>query len=524
MSEEALISAVTAAVQAEARAAAHRLVLVAEVTARQCADEDDESAHQLIDGWALAKAQLSAACNLGPMAAAKQMRIAMALRTRLPRTAAVFATGSVSTTVIEAITWRTRLVTDPDAGALIDAAIAAEAADYGTRSEKGLIDAVDLWVEKFDPDAVVRSDAAAKDIYVEFDDKDDPNGVASFWGRLRVTDKKIVQQRLDDLAATVCADDPRPVRQRRADALATLATLGPQATRLTCQCANPECAGSGKDPRATAVVIYALTDRKPPAATGTPPPPARTVPPPNTPGPAAPDESEPGSPGSSECERDVPEVPGPSGPEAPAARTGPTPGVLLDGGIIPAGMLAELVATGATVTALPCMADLGTERRYRPSAALTAFVRTRYLTCAFPGCNRPAHRCDLDHVQPWPAGPTHPGNLAPTCREHHLVKTHHGWTPVMSADGTIAWTAPTGHTYRKAPGIAVLYPDHTVQVPVPRHRAVTPIAGHHPTAVLPTRRRTRAQDQAQRISAERTHNCEQRAREEAHNNSDPPPF
>ena len=273
MSEEALISAVTAAVQAEARAAAHRLVLVAEVTARQCADEDDESAHQLIDGWALAKAQLSAACNLGPMAAAKQMRIAMALRTRLPRTAAVFATGSVSTTVIEAITWRTRLVTDPDAGALIDAAIAAEAADYGTRSEKGLIDAVDLWVEKFDPDAVVRSDAAAKDIYVEFDDKDDPNGVASFWGRLRVTDKKIVQQRLDDLAATVCADDPRPVRQRRADALATLATLGPQATRLTCQCANPECAGSGKDPRATAVVIYALTDRKPPAATGTPPPP-----------------------------------------------------------------------------------------------------------------------------------------------------------------------------------------------------------------------------------------------------------
>jgi len=41
-------------------------------------------------------------------------------------------------------------------------------------------------VEKFDPDAVIRSKRTAKDLYVEFDDKDDPNGVASFWGRLRV--------------------------------------------------------------------------------------------------------------------------------------------------------------------------------------------------------------------------------------------------------------------------------------------------------------------------------------------------
>ncbi len=105
------------------------------------------------------------------------------LQDRLPRTAALFATGAVSATVIDAITWRTHLVEDEDALALIDTAIAGEAGAYGAHSEKDLINAVDLWVEKFDPEAVVRSKRNAKDLYVEFDDKDDPNGVPSFWGQ-----------------------------------------------------------------------------------------------------------------------------------------------------------------------------------------------------------------------------------------------------------------------------------------------------------------------------------------------------
>ena len=79
---------------------------------------------------------------------------------------------------------------------------------------------------------------------------------------------------------------------------------------------------------------------------------------------------------------------------------------------IPTAMLAELIATGATVKPLTDVADLPAERQYRPSTTLTAFVRIRAMTCSFPGCSRPAHRCDLDHVIPWPAGATHPGNLA----------------------------------------------------------------------------------------------------------------
>ncbi|MGK2853171.1 MAG: hypothetical protein ACSLE3_03540, partial [Microbacteriaceae bacterium] len=69
MSDETLISAVTDATRTEASAAARRLAVVAEVTARQCDDEDDGIAHQVIDGWAYAKAQVAAACNLGSYAA-----------------------------------------------------------------------------------------------------------------------------------------------------------------------------------------------------------------------------------------------------------------------------------------------------------------------------------------------------------------------------------------------------------------------------------------------------------------------
>ncbi len=560
LSDEALISAVTTMTRTEAKVAAARLALIGEVVARQCDDEDDVIAHQVIDGWAWAQAAVAAACNLNPYAASKQMRIAQALRDRLPRTAALFATGAISMTVIDAITWRTHLVLDEDALVLIDTAISGEAAAYGAHSEKQLIGAVDLWVEKFDPEAVVRSKTASKDLYVEFDDKDDPNGVASFWGRLRVTDKKILEQRLDALADTVCPHDPRRRGELRAAALAALGAVGPALERLACECGDTGCAGSGKDPRAGAVTIYALTDQVPAAGEDTP----RQ----STPGSAGTPDAEPAATEAAPEQQErtaehEPQTPaaesepvGPSEPAEPAARNepiapaahtesaastesgesaataqpaksaarNPSPGVMLDGAIIPAAMLAELVAGGATVKPLSEIADLPTERQYRPSAALTAFVRMRAMTCSFPGCNRAAHRCDLDHLIPWPAGATHPGNLAPLCRLHHLLKTFSGWTPAAKPDGTIQWSAPTGHTYAKAPGAAILFPHWNIETPIPRKRAIGLINDTDRDTKMPTRTRTRAQDRAQRINTERTRNQLERALERAdgESNSDPP--
>ncbi|TQK27898.1 HNH endonuclease signature motif containing protein [Arthrobacter sp. SLBN-53] len=502
LSDEALIAEVTDATRAEAAAAARRLAAIAEVTARHCEDEDESSALKLIDGWALAKAEISAACTLGARAASAQMRIAMALRDRLPRTAEVFTQGSVSAKVIAAICWRTQLVCDEEALALIDAGIAGTAHQYGALSENALIRAVDFWVHKFDPIAVIRSRAAAKDRYIDFGDNDDPDGVVSFWGRMRTTDAALSDTRLNDLANGVCDGDPRTVAERRADALAAVLA---GADRLTCLCGNQECTGSGKDPRAGAVTIYVLTGQEPDTGQGAKPDTGPTPDDSGTQGPAAPAEPAPTQFG---AEPQPPSTP--STPTAPAASTRPGvgAGITLDGAIIPAHLLADLIAGGATVRPLSSTTNLGSEPRYRPSAKLAAYVRMTSMTCCFPGCGKPAQRCDLDHVTPWPAGATHPGNLRPLCREHHLLKTVKvGWTPKAHPDGTTEWTSPTGHRYTTMPLGPILFPHSSVDVEIPRARHITLIDHPDREPDIPRRQRTRQHDRDYRINAERARNA-----------------
>ncbi|MGN7782672.1 DUF222 domain-containing protein [Mycolicibacterium sp. 22603] len=522
LGDEELIAAVADATRAETAAAARRLALVAEVTARHCDNEDEASALKLIDGWALAKAEISAACTLGPRAASAQMRIGMALRDRLPRTAEVFARGLVSAKVINAITWRTQLVTDDDALGLIDAGIAGTAHQYGALSENALIRAVDFWVHKFDPVAVIRSRAVAKDRYIDFGDSDDPDGVVSFWGRMRATDAAISDTRLNDLAHSVCDADPRTVAQRRADAVAAVLA---GADRLSCLCGNPECAGSGKDPRAGAVTIFVLTGQDPDSGRGAKPasgPAPSTGPVPGTPE-AGEDQAQPVA----EPAAEEPAAKEGGGadprPTAPAASARPDlgAGITLDGAIIPAHLLAELIAGGAKVRPLNNTADLGSEPRYRPSAKLAAYVRMTAMTCCFPGCGKPAQRCDLDHVTPWPAGATHPGNLRPLCREHHLLKTlKTGWTPKAHPDGTTEWTAPNGHTYTTRPLAPILFPHNTSDIEIPRSRHITLIGERDREPDIPRRQRTRQLDREYRINAERTRNATEIALEHARGQPD----
>jgi hypothetical protein len=68
------------------------------------------------------------------------------------------------------------------------------------------------------------------------------------------------------------------------------------------------------------------------------------------------------------------------------------------------------------------LVDAGTTR-YHPPSRLDRHVRLRDVTCRWPGCMRPARRCDLDHTAPWPAGPTSEDNLTTLCRHHHRLKT-----------------------------------------------------------------------------------------------------
>ncbi|GAA4693763.1 hypothetical protein [Nocardioides nanhaiensis] len=67
--------------------------------------------------------------------------------------------------------------------------------------------------------------------------------------------------------------------------------------------------------------------------------------------------------------------------------------------------------------------------------------------CVYPHCNRPADRCDCDHIQPYEqGGATCTCNLAPLCRRHHRFKTHGAVTYRRLAPGAYEWAFETGMT------------------------------------------------------------------------------
>jgi hypothetical protein len=186
--------------------------------------------------------------------------------------------------------------------------------------------------------------------------------------------------------------------------------------------------------------------------------------------------------------------------------------VIAGGPAIPAALLAELARMGALTRVVPDAATLGAESGYRPSTRLARFVRSRDLTCCFTGCDRPAEYCDLDHTIAYGTSHlTHPGNIKCLCRKHHLLKTFWagtgGWHDEQLPDGTILWTAPTGHRYRTPPGSRLHFPTWNTTTPVPP----TPLPTGPPTATerglaMPLRKRSRTAERFARIRRERQHN------------------
>jgi hypothetical protein len=143
--------------------------------------------------------------------------------------------------------------------------------------------------------------------------------------------------------------------------------------------------------------------------------------------------------------------------------------------------------TRTEVTIKPVI-DLNTQltaQVYKVPADIREQVQLRDRTCVFPGCARPARRCDVDHIveydhdaeaegRPQP-GPTTTSNLACLCRFHHRLKTHSPWRYRMTAPGVFEWTSPHGHRYRRDhTGTTHLAPPHppTLAAPpgIPRPR------------------------------------------------------
>lgn len=101
---------------------------------------------------------------------------------------------------------------------------------------------------------------------------------------------------------------------------------------------------------------------------------------------------------------------------------------------------------------------------YAVPADLRSWLRIRDETCRFPGCNRRAERCDIDHITPWQmGGTTDHRNLIHLCRHHHRVKHETAWSvspsaPLRSTDlfarsGDVTWTSPAGRTYVDHPAL-----------------------------------------------------------------------
>ena len=106
--------------------------------------------------------------------------------------------------------------------------------------------------------------------------------------------------------------------------------------------------------------------------------------------------------------------------------------------------------TTAVRNALPDLADLQTDS-YEPTVAITDHVRAVHPRCTSYDCARLASRCDLDHDESWPRGPTSVTNLSPRCRRHHELKTRGLVRTRLHPDGTLTTTTLLGTTITTRP-------------------------------------------------------------------------
>ncbi len=170
---------------------------------------------------------------------------------------------------------------------------------------------------------------------------------------------------------------------------------------------------------------------------------------------------------------------------------------------------------------------------YRPSTRLAAFVRARDQHCRFPGCHVAARFCDVDHVRPFPAGPTSAANLVCLCRRHHRVKQRPGWQAALDPDGSMTWSDPTGRTRTTHPPDRlhpVSLPDTGADVPHPPRGRPSLVLPDGPHSALEHHLEHEAADPAPgRVHIVRPNvpiTCETRAHPPPRRTraSDPPPF
>jgi hypothetical protein len=446
-----LVEVIAASRREEGALLARRAAAVAELLARRTAEaetEDPDCGYMLVTGLQRTSAEVAAAMNLPPGAASLLVSQAQALDARFPQVAAALAAGHADWPTVAVVLARTDLVADPRLVATLDRDLARSLRHWGCWSRRRVITTVDAAVRRLDPDAVRQRQRAEDGRRLDITPR--PDGTAKVDGVLTAAAASVAQARIAALAAAVCRHDPRTLDQRRADAMAAMAA----GTALDCGCGRPDCPIPPAAPAAR-IELHVLTDSP--------------------------------------------------------TMLGEGPGVgYLDGlGVLDADQIRDL-ATEATVRPLAEPAVTAEQaRRYQPCAALERWVRARDLTCRFPGCERRAAVCDLDHTVPFchtdpdRGGLTTAANLKCLCRQHHRLKTFvTGWRDQQLPDATVVWTSPAGRTYRTLPGSADLTTTSRAPKPGPCR--------------TPTPRRHRPTDNTSHLARLRERNRRLRPLNEAH--------
>jgi hypothetical protein len=112
----------------------------------------------------------------------------------------------------------------------------------------------------------------------------------------------------------------------------------------------------------------------------------------------------------------------------------------------PAGRREQVLFTRLLTDDAGRLLDVTELGRYA-SDRLAQAIKIRAGTCRYPTCSVPADRCDLDHHEPVPKGPTSAANLDPLCRRHHRGKTF-AWLASVRDHDAVDWTMPDAGRYR----------------------------------------------------------------------------
>ena len=324
---------------------------------------------------------LAAAQALSAHAAQRKIRTALALRGRLPATAAALAAGRISWAHSAAIADETVPIADNLAGcAQIEAQVLGNIRKVTAGQYRAYTAAL---VAALAPQQAAE-DAAEVRERRSMCAWDGGDGTGHLHAILPYEDLLTLTAAVNRVAAPLGPDDQRTAAQRRADALLDLVTGGQRA---------------GTGPQAHLVIhtdATLFTQSRTGTGTGT---------------------------------GTVPEAPTVGGrPLDPATWSR----LCCD-------------ATWQRVIHDPAtgkVTDLGRTHRM-PDARLRRAVELRDReACTFPGCTRRL-ALNIHHLDPWePVGETDQDNLTLVCSRHHHAVHDNGWATARAADGHIIWTPP----------------------------------------------------------------------------------